>query len=135
MSNRKRIKLEEVEMELSLSQIETVFDDARIYGFWPWLNRYRRLGFPVLFKLFKIEDEWPSGIEYAENVDLEEPDNEDEREERNLEKLLPVLKDAFSKQIKKRSRLETYYTFDHAIELISAAKNIIVLTGRSIWAY
>ena len=111
---------EEEEQEVyhfSPEEIEIMMDDARCEGFWTWMARYSRFGLGSLLNAFGVpESIW--------RLDLEAGARMDEQ--------LRILKSVFVERVQRRSRLEEYHSFEHAVELIHKAKKIIVLTGAGV---
>lgn len=101
----------------SPEELEIMMDDARCEGFWTWMARYSRFGLGSLLNAFGVpESIW--------RLDLEAGARMDEQ--------LRILKSVFVERVQRRSRLEEYHSFEHAVELIHRAKKIIVLTGAGV---
>ncbi|KAI8899312.1 DHS-like NAD/FAD-binding domain-containing protein [Globomyces pollinis-pini] len=95
------------------TQKDTAKDDARVLGFWGFLNKYSP--HYTLYELFDLFDSpLPSELSNAP-----------------LEELLPIFKSVFLHKGVKRERLN-HSTVQDAISLIKNAKNIVVLTGAGV---
>ncbi|KAH6562259.1 hypothetical protein BASA61_004019 [Batrachochytrium salamandrivorans] len=97
---------------LVMSQVQREFmlDEARIQGFWPWLNAYSRYHVADLFQVF--------GAELP--IELRTKSSED---------LLPILYSIMSEKASPRKKRPDINTFEDALRLIESSNNILVLTG------
>eukprot|EP00842_Homolaphlyctis_polyrhiza_P005165 jgi/Hompol1/564/HPOL_005354-RA len=95
---------------LSQTQKEFMLDEARILGFWPWLETFSHFHLADLFQVFDVE--------LPEEMRSARPDQ-----------LLPLLHSVMREKAPRRQKLANINSIDDVVLLLKKSKNIIVLTG------